>query len=203
MRYVSRPISSTGPPIADGMPQLDDLRAETASLANESDDSGDEHWQQSTAHELARTPADRHGFLFGHNLQPRRPDLQEFRPLPSQIPFLFQTYVDNVNCLIQVVYAPTVSEMVRNLTSSNPIELTAGEEALMFAIYYAAITSMEDEDVSIALDFAYQVLHAHTYTHFTARSSRTSQRQRQIWPCSSVSGWSTLLPRPTSSTCPS
>ncbi len=116
----------------------------------------DQYWQGPLNQELGRTPSDRHGFLFGHNLQGHGADLKDFRPLPSQIPFLFQTYVDNVNCLVQVIHVPTVSKLIRQITGSTSDDLTPADEALMFAIYYAAITSLEDEDVSIFL-----LLHLH------------------------------------------
>jgi hypothetical protein len=73
----------------------------------------------------------------------------EFHPLPSQIPFLITTFAENVNLLAQVVHIPTVSKMIRELPGSNLKALTPPNEALMFAIYYAAITSMEEDDVSI------------------------------------------------------
>ena len=98
--------------------------------------------------EIDRTPSDRHGFLFKHNLATSPHDLREFHPLPSQIPFLLDTFSENVNCVVQIVYMPTVTKMVRDLRSSNMIGLSPANEALIFSIYYAAITSMDENDVS-------------------------------------------------------
>jgi hypothetical protein len=48
----------------------------------------------------------------------------------------------------RAVHVPTVTKMVRNLRGSDMTSLMPSNEALMFSIYYAAITSMEEEDVS-------------------------------------------------------
>lgn len=97
--------------------------------------------------ELERTPAERHGFLFGHNLSPFSPSLTDLHPLPSQIPFLLEVFSENVNSIFQIVHIPTIKNMVRDWRGREMKGLSPANEALMFAIYYAAITSMEEEDV--------------------------------------------------------
>ncbi|QDS77678.1 hypothetical protein FKW77_003509 [Venturia effusa] len=95
--------------------------------------------------ELDRTPTERHAFLFGHNLAQPKPDYHHFHPLPSQIPFLLDLFADNVNFIFHVVHLPTLKNMIRELRG-NLARLTPPNEALMFSIYYAAITSMEEDD---------------------------------------------------------
>jgi hypothetical protein len=102
--------------------------------------------------ELERTPSERHAFLFRHNLSTPAPDLREFHPLPSQIPFLLDIFSENVNIMGRIVHMPTVRKMVRELRGGDMTSLTPANEALMFSIYYAAITSMEEDDVSPYLD---------------------------------------------------
>ena len=102
------------------------------------------------AREFDQTPAARHGFLFGHNLTSSSPDLSNLHPLPSQIPFLLDLFSENVNMILQVVHLPTVRKMVRDWRGRDMQGLTPAQEGLMFAIYYAAITSMENEDVSLS-----------------------------------------------------
>lgn len=92
-----------------------------------------------------RTPSERHAFLFRHNLSPSTPDLRDFHPLPSQIPFLLDVFSENVNVLARIVHIPTVTKMVRD----GKTRLTPANEALMFSIYYAAVISMEEDDVSL------------------------------------------------------
>lgn len=101
--------------------------------------SAQEHW---------RTPSERHAFLFRHNLSPLAPNLHEFHPLPSQIPFLLDVFSENVNFICQIVHMPTVTKMFRDLRGNGMTHLKPATEALMFSIYYAAIISMEGDEVS-------------------------------------------------------
>jgi hypothetical protein len=118
--------------------------------ADESDSSEEEEspGKSPSTQELERTPSDRHAFLFRHNLSPSAHDLREFHPLPSQIPFLLDVFSENVNFIMQIVHMPTVTKMVRDLRGSDMTRMTPANEALMFSIYYAAITSMDEDDVS-------------------------------------------------------
>lgn len=124
---------------------------DTRGLAgDESDNSEDEPSPEMipSYQELDRTPSERYAFLFRHNLNPLAPDLRDFHPLPSQIPFLLDVFSENVNSLVQIVHMPTVTKMFRDLRGSDMTHCTPANQALMFSIYYAAITSMEEDDVS-------------------------------------------------------
>lgn len=119
---------------------------------NDEYDSSDEGMSQGhtpSTQEIYRNPTDRHSFLFAGTLGSTSSNLLELHPLPSQIPFLIGTFAENVNIMAQVVHIPTVTRMIRELPGSNLKALTPQNEALMFAIYYAAITSMEEDDVSL------------------------------------------------------
>ena len=124
---------------------------DTRSLAGDESDSSEDDaslGKTPSTQELERSPSERHAFLFRHNLNPSTPDLREFHPLPSQIPFLLDVFSENVNLFIQIVHIPTVTKMVRDLRGRGMTGCTPAHEALMFSIYYAAINSMEEEDVS-------------------------------------------------------
>lgn len=97
--------------------------------------------------ELDRTPSDRHAFLFRHNICSAAPDLREFHPLPSQIPYFLDVFSENVNSIIRILHVPAVAKMIRDLRGNSISSLTSSNEALMFTIYYAAITSMEEDEV--------------------------------------------------------
>ena len=134
--------------------QLDGLKIDAEGLADgEYDSSEDEDSARNTpsTQELQRPPAARHAFLFRHNLSSPEPDLREFQPLPSQVPFLLDVFAENVNLVVQLVHMPSVHSMMRDLRGSDQSALTPANEALMFAIYYAAVTSMEEEDVGLLL----------------------------------------------------
>lgn len=124
------------------------------SLDGESDissEDGDSPGMPQSAHELDRTPSERHSFLFRLNLNPSHPDLRDLRPLPSQIPFLLSVYSENVQVFFHILHMPTVTKIVHDMRDSNAASLTPANEALLFSIYYAAVTSMEEDDVSPAL----------------------------------------------------
>ena len=131
--------------------QLDGLKMDTRGLAGDETDSSEDDaspGKTPSTQEFERSPSERHAFLFRHNLSPSTPDLREFHPLPSQIPFLLDVFSDNVNLFIQIVHIPTVTKRVRGLRSMGMTRCTPANEALMFSIYYAAINSMEEDDVS-------------------------------------------------------
>lgn len=111
---------------------------------DESDSSEDD--EPPPTQELDRTPSERHGFMFGHNLGGPAPDLSQLRPLPSHVLYLIDVFNTNVNYFLQIVHIPTVTALISR-SRSNRTELSPANEALMFAIYYAAVTSMEDEEV--------------------------------------------------------
>jgi hypothetical protein len=119
---------------------------DTRALAGEESDSPEDEISTPSTQELGRTPSQRHGFLFGHNLNSSAPDLREFHPLPSQIPFLLDVFSESVNVIAQVVHMPSITELIREWRTSGR-SLTPSNEALMFSIYYAAITSMEEDEV--------------------------------------------------------
>ncbi|CAG8311630.1 unnamed protein product [Penicillium nalgiovense] len=130
--------------------EIDGLRTDACGLLSRESDTSDEEASPGmtpSTHELERTPAERHGFLFGHNLSPFSPNLTGLHPLPSQIPFLLDVFSENVNIIFQIVHLPTIKNMVRDWRGREMKGLTPVNEAVMFSIYYAAVTSMEEEDV--------------------------------------------------------
>ncbi|RAK74352.1 Zn(II)2Cys6 transcription factor [Aspergillus fijiensis CBS 313.89] len=129
--------------------ELNGLRMATSTLLDDDSDSPDHEspGQQPSLSQSERTAAERHAFIFGLDLNSANPDLRELHPLPSQVPFLLETFAENVNYFLGVVHMPTVSNVVRDWRKSGMKSLSPSNEALLFAIYHATIASMEDEDV--------------------------------------------------------
>lgn len=119
-------------------------------VADGNESSGDEEsfGKTPSTQELDRSPFERNSFVFKHNLTSATPDLREFHPLPSQIPFLLDVFSENVNSVAQSVHMPTITQTIRELRGDMS-RLSPANEALVFSIYYAAITSMENDDVVI------------------------------------------------------
>ncbi|KZL77416.1 fungal specific transcription factor domain-containing protein [Colletotrichum tofieldiae] len=133
--------------------ELDALKQDTLGLPDvESDMSDDDNHfpanKTAFTREAHRKPSERNGLLFGHNLAPHAPDLCEFRPLPSQIPFLVSVFAENINFPLQIVHLPTLHNTVSRMRAANTPGMTPADEALMFSVYYAAITSMDEEEVA-------------------------------------------------------
>lgn len=59
---------------------------------------------------------------------------------------MWQVYQENVDPIVKILHIPTTTKLI-NQTRKNLDSLTPENEALMFAIYFAAITSMDEEDV--------------------------------------------------------
>lgn len=175
----------------------------TQSPEGEDDYSSDDdtlHSQIPSSREAERTPSERNAFLFRHNLGLYTSDLSEFHPLPSQVPFLLNIFHDNVNFGIQIVHLPTIQQMVRDVRVNGMSQLSPAEEALMFAIYYAAITSMEEDDVSTVHVRSPELQH-NTYVPLCQpRSSRILAPQRLTFTSNTALASSMLSRRPTSST---
>ena len=130
--------------------QLHGLKKDTRGLVGYDSDSSeaeDSFKKTPSTQDYDRTPSERHAFLFRNSLSGPVADLREYHPLPSQVPFLLDTYSLNVNVIIQAVHMPTIRKMIRSLPNNDASGLSPANEALMFAIYYASITSMEDNEV--------------------------------------------------------
>lgn len=92
--------------------------------------------------------SDHHAFVLGY--RSTDVDLRKLHPLPSQIPFIWQVFIENVDPLIKLLHIPTMNSIIRKIRSDMD-SISPGLEALMFAIYYAAIASLEEEEVGIAV----------------------------------------------------
>ncbi|KAK8136028.1 fungal specific transcription factor domain-containing protein [Apiospora sp. TS-2023a] len=140
-RYVSNAFWSR---MSD---ELSALRAETEKFTDEeSDDSDDDGSTPATSTSTKDQQADHHAFIFGYRSSDV--DLRKLHPLPSQIPFIWQIYTENVDPIVKILHVPTMHNVIRQVRADMNT-LTPGLEALMFAIYYASITSMEENEVQI------------------------------------------------------
>ncbi|KAF2725638.1 hypothetical protein K431DRAFT_200619, partial [Polychaeton citri CBS 116435] len=137
--------------------ELDGIKVDSHEVGALDFDSSEDESSSSTplyTRELERTPLERHAFMFGHNLNPGDTSTKDLHPLPSQVPFLFEIYSENVNSLARIIHLPTVSKMVRESRKSDTRGLTPADEALTFAIYYAVVTSMDEDEIFSNFGFA-------------------------------------------------
>ncbi|RYP08730.1 hypothetical protein DL764_001750 [Monosporascus ibericus] len=127
--------------------EINELRADTQKLTDEgSDDSEDDSSPSGTVYHSYADQGDHHGFVLGYRSS--EVDLSKLHPLPSQIPFIWQVYVENVDPLVKILHVPTMNKIIRDCRNSMK-NLSPGLEALMFSIYFGSITSMEEDEVKL------------------------------------------------------
>ncbi|CAM1504969.1 Fc.00g106060.m01.CDS01 [Cosmosporella sp. VM-42] len=96
-------------------------------------------------HEIAANHSDkRYITKFGYSST--EVDLREYCLDPSLAIFLWSVYKQNVEPLIKVLHVPNTEELL-NDTRTNIEKLLPETRALVFAIYFAAIKSLDDYDV--------------------------------------------------------
>ena len=77
---------------------------------------------------------------------PSKTSLAELHPTPVHIFKLWQVFLENVNPLTKVIHAPTLQQRI--LDASGDLDSVPEDlEALMFAIYCAALASLDDSEV--------------------------------------------------------
>lgn len=127
--------------------QLDAIREETQRLTDDDhDDSDFEGTPTDSPSTGLGNITDHQGFILGY--RSTDVDLQKCHPLPSHATFLWSVYQENVEPLIKLLHIPSVELILRD-ARRNCGKLAPGNEALVFTIYFAAITSLEPDEVRI------------------------------------------------------
>ncbi|GAO13722.1 hypothetical protein UVI_02018210 [Ustilaginoidea virens] len=119
-------------------------------LNDEDDDATD--YEETPSDSLATglsVASDRHAFILSYRSVDV--DLEKYHPLPSHGTFLWSVYQENVEPLVKLMHVPSVDLTLCN-ARRNCGKLTPGDEALVFTIYFAAITSLEPDDYRFAVE---------------------------------------------------
>ncbi|EPS39697.1 hypothetical protein H072_6534 [Dactylellina haptotyla CBS 200.50] len=69
-------------------------------------------------------------------------------PSPHQMLFLWQTFVDDIDPLFKIVHVPSMTRLIRDLRGKYH-SLGLGTEALIYAISFAAISILTEEDIAL------------------------------------------------------
>ncbi|UNI19809.1 hypothetical protein JDV02_005960 [Purpureocillium takamizusanense] len=88
-----------------------------------------------------------HGYLLGISCASTTDE--DLYPLPSQIPFLWNTFVRNVDPFIKVLHGPSVGRIISE-TKGKLDALGPGIEAMLLSVCLAAIVSLGQNEVSDA-----------------------------------------------------
>ncbi|KAI1172574.1 hypothetical protein F4777DRAFT_508046 [Nemania sp. FL0916] len=73
-------------------------------------------------------------------------DHESLRPLPSQVLYIWEIFVENVDPFIKILHVPTVGKIIKEAKGKFNL-MTRGMEALMFAICLAAVNSLHQDEV--------------------------------------------------------
>ncbi|PKS08341.1 hypothetical protein jhhlp_005285 [Lomentospora prolificans] len=138
-RYISSAFWSS---VKD---EFDEIRSGVHSLPDELDYTSDEETS-----ELAQPPDSQShdAFLFGYRACDI--DLSTYHPPPDQIPYLWQIYKENVEPAIKLIHMPSLDKIFQELVNGAR-DLTPPNEALVFAIYFAALVALEEDEVEAEL----------------------------------------------------
>lgn len=77
--------------------------------------------------------------------------LYTLHPAVTQLFQLWQVFLNNVNPIVKIFHAPSVQRIVLE-AASDLGNISRSTEALLFAIYLSAITSMDEESCQRVLD---------------------------------------------------
>ncbi|KAK3318303.1 fungal-specific transcription factor domain-containing protein [Apodospora peruviana] len=108
-------------------------------------DSSDEDYEGPTLHHAFDTMFDNNDgfpFIVGGSMA----SVTNVHPSAIQIFQLWQIYITNVNPLLKISHGATLQTQIIS-ASANPTKIARPLEALMFAIYLSAVTSLTDDEV--------------------------------------------------------
>ncbi|KAI1304394.1 hypothetical protein F5Y03DRAFT_178425 [Xylaria venustula] len=71
---------------------------------------------------------------------------ENLRPLPSQVLYIWEIFVENVDPFIKILHVPTIGKIIKEAKGKFNL-MARGMEALMFAISLAAVTSLHENEV--------------------------------------------------------
>lgn len=111
-------------------------------LENSDEDSNEEDEEDSLGPPTSSEVYPAH-YLFGAS-QPTI-NLAASHPSPSQALLYWKLYIENCECILRILHVPTTSIVVEQ-AQVDLNGLSKGNEALLFAIYYATITSLSPDE---------------------------------------------------------
>lgn len=115
------------------------------------DDPTDEEDDYPSPDSISTVPTNNQGFIFSFSSSIL--SLREFHPPSEQIPRYWEIYKENVDPMIKMFHRPCAEKTILE-ASQNLDHVSKPLEVMMFAIYFAVVTSMSGEEcmITFALD---------------------------------------------------
>ena len=124
------------------------LSAEVEDLKGILNEATDEEEDASPTANAFQSGQQRQGWVFSFSSQ--NVDLLSLHPIPMQLETYWDIYKENVDPLVKVLHIPSLEPTVL-AAASHLANLSKSFEALLFAIYYGAATSLSAEDCIVKL----------------------------------------------------
>ncbi|KFA64454.1 hypothetical protein S40285_01095 [Stachybotrys chlorohalonatus IBT 40285] len=129
--------------------ELHSIRKETRKLTPDGESDSEDDSTPYTSPGPNPWPAkDHHDFILGYRSSDV--DLKGCHPLPAHAPYLWSVYLENVDPLVKILHVPSTEGLIHQ-AKTEPGTLSPADEALVFSIYYAAIISLEADEVMAKL----------------------------------------------------
>ena len=96
----------------------------------------DDNESSPEAQECSPAENNQQSFVLGYNSS--TVDLRPLHPLPSQLPFYFQVYVEKVDPVLKMLHKPSLEKMMKE-AADDLDSVGRSQEALLFGIYFAVI----------------------------------------------------------------
>ena len=123
------------------MLKVDGLRQ----LLNQPSDDEEEYENTSSSSSARDKPSPETFFIFRSNVETT--DLRLLHPSPPHIAILCDVFFSRVDPLFKVLHKPTVKASILTAAENlDQIVSSEGHESLMFTIYFAAVTSLTQEE---------------------------------------------------------
>ncbi|KAH8205543.1 hypothetical protein TruAng_000249 [Truncatella angustata] len=119
----------------------------TESMLQDSSDEDDVGSGINKAYDKMFQNSDGFPFVVGGGVE----SVADQHPPAIQIIQLWQIYLNNVNPLLKLTHTPTLQERIIEATA-NINKISKSLEALMFAIYFMAVTSLTDEEAQLTFN---------------------------------------------------
>ncbi|KAH7238007.1 hypothetical protein B0J15DRAFT_376741, partial [Fusarium solani] len=129
---------------ADLQQELDAIK-QNINAASHEDDDADSIYTPSLQSSHRTISTSTSSFIFSNRSRSTR-DTEDLRPLPSQMLFIWQTFIENVDPFIKVLHVPTVSKMIHDSRGNFDL-LPPSMEPLMSSIAFASVKSLTSEEV--------------------------------------------------------
>lgn len=101
-----------------------------------------------SAAEADRMPLDRHDILLKYSLSSTSHDASTYLPMASQVPFLLEVYSERVHFIIGLPHLPSLKKRLQQRRGGRMENLSPCEEVLVFSVFYAAICSLDEDEVA-------------------------------------------------------